>query len=36
VVRVTGATTHIPDGATVTVDPSTGHVDVEATPRTAR
>jgi pyruvate,water dikinase len=36
VVRVTGATTHIPDGATVTVDPSTGRVVVEATPRTAR
>lgn len=26
VVRVAGATTHIPDGALVTVDPSTGHV----------
>ena len=26
VVGVTAATTHIPDGATVTVDPSTGRV----------
>ena len=31
VVHVAGATTHIPDGALVTVDPSTGHVLVEVT-----
>ena len=31
VVGVTGATSHIPDGALVTVDPSTGRVLVDVT-----
>ncbi len=35
VVRVAGATTHIPDGALVTVDPSTGRVLLEITTTTA-
>ena len=34
VVRVAGATTRIPDGALVTVDPSTGRVLVEVTTTT--
>ena len=34
VLRVAGATTHIPDGALVTVDPSTGHVRLDITTTT--